>query len=88
MWVVPPPGGYGDGPVYVRVDKELAGDAWPVRHCGFSPEGEQEDQRCRDDTAHVYVRAANSHSAFVYHHWMRQAGVPASALAVVRLSKA
>jgi len=40
--VIHPPGTYGDDAVYVRVNKELAGAAWPVRGRGI--EGGFEDK--------------------------------------------
>ncbi len=80
--VVPPPGAYGDGPVYVQVTKALAGKAWP--RPGY-------EVKLGDpwsfDTEHDYVAAHNSHSAFVYIRWMRQEGVPEAALSVVRIPR-
>ncbi len=90
--VIHPPGGYTDGPVYVRISIEVAGDAWPVRGSGieggFEGMVEINHPRCRDDHAHVYLRSHNSHSAFVYCHWLREAGVPEPALSVVRFPAA
>ncbi len=90
--VIHPPGTYGDDPVYVRVNKELAGAAWPARGSGieggFEGMVEINHPRCRDDQAHVYLRAQNSHSAFVYCRWMREDGMPEQALTVVRIAPA
>jgi len=81
--VIAPPGGYGDGgQVYLRVDKGLAGDAWPQR--GYDIECN--DWRCSLDPKHDYVLAHNSHSAFVYARWIIERGVPEAALTVVRLA--
>lgn len=72
--------GYGDGPVYVQINKAAAGKAWP--RPGY-------DIKLGDpwtrDTEHDYVAAHNSHSAYVYCRWLCQEDVPASALTVVRL---
>lgn len=74
--------GYGDGPVYVRVNRALAGNAWP--RPGYDVKvGDPWDR----DPEHDYVPAHNSWSAYVYTRWMRQEGVPASALSVVRLDR-
>ncbi len=87
--VIHPPGSYGIDPVYVRVNREAAGDAWPVRGSGIEGgfEGmlEINHPHCRDDQAHVYLRADNSHCAFVYCRWLRDDGVPEAALTVVRI---
>ncbi len=81
MQVIQPPGGYGDGPVYVRVHKTLAGPNWP--RPGYDIKvGEWRGSR---DSEHDYVQAHNSHSAFVYCRWMEMEGIPAKALTVVRV---
>jgi hypothetical protein len=38
------------------------------------------------DPEHVFIQADNSHSAYAFQAWLRDAGVPTSALAVVRLA--
>lgn len=80
--VVLPPGGFGDGPVYVRVNRARAGGAWPQAGHGV----ELNDRRCSADPVHDYVAAENSHNAFIYAGWISERGVPAGALAVVRLA--
>ncbi len=81
--VIPPPGSYHDGvPVYVRVHKDAAGDAWPVP--GYDIE--INDWRCSMDPKHDYVKAENSHSAFVYARWIAKRGVRPAALTVVCLA--
>ncbi len=74
--------GYGDGPVYVQINKAKAGDAWP--RPGY--EVKVGDPWSRDGE-HDYLPAHNSHSAYVYTRWLRMDGVPASALSVVRLDR-
>jgi hypothetical protein len=79
-----PPGGYGDGPVHIRVDIETAG-TWR------SPSGhsvEINDWRCKFDPRFDYVEVVNSHNAFLYLDDMIRAGVRASALSVVRIPPA
>ncbi len=80
--VAHPPGGYGDGPVFIRVDKDLAGPAWPQP----GQRVEINDGRCCLDPKHDYVIAENTHNAFIYARWIRERGVPAEALAVVSLT--
>lgn len=81
--VVLPPGGFGDGPVYVRVHRGRAAGSWP--QAGHSVE--INDRRCSADQVHDYVVAENSHNAFIYASWIVEKGVPAAALTVVRLSE-
>ena len=76
---VPEPGGYGDGPAYVRVRRAAAGARWP--RPGY-PKVITEPL-CRDPE-HDYVWAENSHNAFVRRRWLSDDGVPAVALTVVR----
>ena len=81
--VIPPPGSYNDGTkVYLRVDKDAAGDAWPL--AGYDIECN--DWRCSMDPKHDYVKAENSHNAFVDARWIIDRGVPPTALTVVRLA--
>jgi len=70
--VIHPPGGYGDDPVYVRVNRELAGAAWPVRGWDYSVEINH--PRCRDDPAHIYLRAHNPEPAQRALHGARWSG--------------
>lgn len=82
--VLAPPGGYGDGPVHIRVERQRAG-TWrpPADHdvvCN--------DWRCRRDPVFDYVEVINTHNAFIYVHRMIEQGVPAAALSVVRLPPA
>lgn len=80
--VLEPPGGYGDGPVYIRVEEELAGSWRP-------PPGH--DVSCWDrrfvwDRRFNYIELVNTHCAFLYVKLMREEqGVPAEALSVVRV---
>ena len=83
--VISEPGGYGDGPIYIRIHRERAGKAWPARHEGTIFRVEYHDTRCRDDDTHVYIRADNSHNAFIYQSWLREDGIPKEAMTVVRL---
>lgn len=81
LQILRPPGRYHDGPVFVRIDKAVAGESWPVSYVR-----NQIDQfRFRADPAHDYIEADNSHSAFVYCDWMRDMRVPTEALTVARL---
>jgi len=73
---------YGDGPVYVRVNKAQAGPVWARR--GYDV---RLGEPCSVDTGDDYVPCHDSHSAYVYTRWLRQEGVPASALTVVRLER-
>ncbi len=82
--VLVPPGQYGDGPVYLRVEKALAGSWRP-------PSGyrvERNDWRCSCDPRFDYIEIENTHNAFLYLKEMHGQGIPAAALAVVRLAKA
>lgn len=82
--ILTPPGRYSDGPVYVRVNKAIAGSSWPAAYFRS-----QIDQfRFKADPEHDYIEADNSHSAFVYCNWMRDMQVPAEALTVARLVRA
>lgn len=75
---------YGDGPVFVRVNKAVARSSWPV-----APFVRRIDElRFRADPEHDYVEAQNSHSAFVYTRWMRDDGVCPAAISVVRIVRA
>ena len=81
--VVQPPGDFGDGPAYVRVDRLKAGHRW-------SQAGHQievDDGRCVADKRHDYVVAENTHNAFIYAVFIRDRGVPAAALTVVRIPR-
>lgn len=81
--VLKPPGGYGDGPVYIRVEKKRAGSWRP-------PPGyrvEWADRRCADDPQFDYVKMVNTHNAFLYVDEMASRGVPKAALSVVRLRR-
>jgi hypothetical protein len=80
--ILKPPGRYGDGPVYIRVEKEIAG-SWrpPVGH-----RVERNDWRCAFDPRFEYVEIVNTHNAFLYFDDMVNSGVPARALSVVRLA--
>ncbi len=82
--VVSPPGRYGDGPVHIRVEKALAG-SW---HPPADYEVERNDWRCAWDPRFDYVEIENTHNALIYVTEMISRGVPATALAVVRLAKA
>jgi hypothetical protein len=75
------PGGFSDGPVFVRVERAAAGAAWPT------PFFRQRIDRFRfrADQEQDYVPADNSHSAFVYCRWLEEPGVRAAALSVVRV---
>ena len=81
--VLEPPGRYGDGPVYIRVEKEVAG-SWrpPIGH-----HVERNDWRCAFDPRYDYVEVVNTHNAFLYLDDMVDSGVPAAALSVVRLPR-
>lgn len=80
--VLVPPGGYGDGPVHIRVEKELAGSWRPP----FDHSVECNDWRCTWDPTSDYIEIVNTHCAFLYAKEMIRRGVPAAALAVVRLA--
>ncbi len=79
---VEPPGGYRDGPVYLRVNRRLAGSRWSLRAYPLQPAG----LNGHVDPGYEYVRAENSHTAFAYREWMRSDGVPEEALSVVRIT--
>lgn len=79
--VLAPPGGYGDGPVYIRVETEKAGSWRPPAGHDVS----YYDRRCVWDRRFDYVEVVNTHNAFLYVELMREEGVPAEALSVVRL---
>lgn len=74
--VVNPPGGYGDGPAYLRVHHR-AGDGWRRRGLGLDIVG-HDDEYC-------YVLAENTHNAFAYREWLCRIGVSAGALTVIRI---
>jgi hypothetical protein len=76
------PGGYGDGPVHIRVEKKLAGVWRPP----FGLRVEYNDRRCTYDLWFDYVEVVNSINAFRYVREMVSRGVPEAALAVVRLA--
>ncbi len=80
--VLRPPGRYGDGPVWIRVETARAGSWRPP--AGY--EVELNDWRCSWDPVFDYVEIENTHSAFIYVKDMISRGVPAAALAVVRLA--
>lgn len=80
--VLKPPGGYADGPVYIRVEKELAGSWRPP--AGYRVEWN--DRRCADDPRFDYVEMVNTHNAFLYLDEMTGSGIPKAALSVVRLA--
>jgi hypothetical protein len=77
------PGGYGDGPVHIRVETAVAGVWRPP----FELRVERNDWRCTWDPQFDYVEAVNSHNAFLYLDEMVIRGVPAEALTVVRLRR-
>lgn len=79
--VLAPPGRYGDGPVYLRVENAIAG-SWrhPVDY-----EVELNDWRCTWDPKYDYVEVENSLSAFIYLKQMVERGVPVASISVVRL---
>jgi hypothetical protein len=79
--LIHPPGGYGDGPVYLRVHRAKAGIAWPRP----SYAREINDWRLGMDAMYDYVEADNSHSAFVYCRLLEAEGVSKEALAVVKI---
>lgn len=81
MRIVYPPGGYGDGPVYLRVDRARAAKAWPQP--GYTRE--VNDWRLEMDPMYDYVEVHNSHSAFAYCRLLEAAGVLREALDVVML---
>lgn len=79
--VLVPPGGYGDGPVHIRVENRMAGTWRP-------PPGHDvvcNDWRCRHDPVFDYVEVVNTHNAFLYLDLMIEQGTPTAALSVVRL---
>jgi hypothetical protein len=82
MQTIRPPGGYGDGPVYLRVHRAKAGNAWP--RPGYDKE--VNDWRLGMDPVYDYVKAHNSQNAFVYYWWLKAEGVPGEALEVVRIT--
>lgn len=78
------PGGYGDGPVHIRVERQRAG-SWrpPPDHdvvCN--------DSRCRRDPSVRLCGGINTHNAFIYVDRMIEQGVPVAALPVIRLPPA
>lgn len=79
---VDPPGGYGDGPVLIRVHRESAGHRWPT------PEWHREvnDWRLAMDPEHDYILVQeNSRTAFQEIARMRkELDVPPEAVCVVR----
>lgn len=80
MQIIESPGGYDDGPVYLRVHRARAGNTWPKP--GYKKE--INDRRLMLDPEYDYVKVENSHNAFVYDRWLVTAGLPGEALAVVR----
>lgn len=78
--IIPAPGGYGDGPAFVRVHRERAGAAWPAP--GYPRTTAEPMDRDRD---HDYVWAENTHNAFVVRASLRAGGLPPDALTVVRV---
>lgn len=81
--VLAPPGGYGDGPVHIRVEKDLAGSWRPPG--GYRVE--VNDWRCASDPRFDYVEMENTHNAFLYVDEVTGRSVPAAALSVVRLPR-
>lgn len=80
--VLAPPGRYGDGPVHIRVEKELAG-SW---RSPFHLSVERNDWRCTWDPKFDYIEIVHTHNAFLDVKEMIRWGMPAAALAVVRLA--
>lgn len=80
--VVRPPGRYGDGPAYVRVCRERAGENWPHRFGGLAVRRGLPGQ----DGGFDYVFADHTLSAFAYLAALRRAGLPADGLTVVTLA--
>jgi len=80
--VLAPPGRYGDGPVHIRVEKELAGSWRPP----FDLSVERNDWRCTWDPKFDYIEIVHTHNAFLDVKEMIRRGMPAAALAVVRLA--
>jgi hypothetical protein len=79
--VVEPPGGYGDGPAFLRV-RRSAGEQWRRRGLGLS--SLRDHPTLGVDPDYEYIRADNTHGAFVYRAWLAEAGVEPEALTVVR----
>ena len=84
LQIIEPPGGYGDGPVYLRVHKNAA-RTWRMYGMGLSVV--KYDQRLTADPHHDYIPAINTHSAFAYRMWLRDVGVRDEQLSVVRIAR-
>lgn len=84
LQVIEPPGGYGDGPVYLRVHKSAA-RTW--RGQGMALHVMKYHPRLIADPDHDYIPAHNTHSAFAYRIWLRDVGVPDQQLSVVRIAE-
>ncbi len=81
--LVQPPGSYADGPAYVRVCREQAGENWQRGFGGLAlhrvgPPGQQ--------SSYDLVYADHTVGAFAYLTMLQRAGLPADGLAVVRSS--
>ncbi len=79
---IPPPGAYGDGPVYLRISRRTAGKRWPVP--GFPRE--VNDHELENDEVHDWVRVTqNSHAAHAYRDQLIHGHLlPPRSVAVVR----
>ena len=82
---VPAPGVYGDGPVFLRVDRRAAGSRWPVP--GY--EREVNDHELENDATYDWVRVPhNSRAAFVHlDRLVQELRFPGRAITVVRLRR-
>lgn len=84
--VVPEPGFYDDGPVFLRISLRTAGRRWPVP--GFPRE--VNDRELDNDDVHDWVRVTqNSRAAYAYRDQLvREHLLPPRSVAVVRFREA